>query len=110
LTEEGKVLYQTAIKVLDEIDRAMVNIQDLKFGHQGTIRLATECYTIYHWLPSFMRKMNLLYPKLEIKINMEATNKPLPRLLDNELDITVTSELVEDKRFTFIELLVLPLI
>lgn len=104
LTEEGEVLYQTAVKVLDEIDKAMINIQELKYGHQGTIRLSTECYTVYHWLPAFMRKMNVLYPKLDININMEATHKPLPKLLENELDIAITSDPIDDKRLKFIEL------
>ena len=104
LTEEGEVLYQTAIKVLEEIETAMATVQELKYGHQGTIRLATECYTIYHWLPSFMRKMNVLYPKLDIKINMEATHKPLPKLFENELDVALTSDPIEDKRLKYTEL------
>lgn len=104
LTEEGEVLYQTAVKVLDEIDRAMTNIQELKYGHQGTIRLITECYTVYHWLPSFIRKMNVLYPKLDIRINMEATHKPLPKLLENELDIAITANPIDDKRLKFLDL------
>src|SRR5260221_1238098 len=87
LTEEGKILYDTATKVLAEIDLANEKINDLRGGHSGVIRISTECYTSYHWLPAFMVKMKLLYPKLEVKIIMEATHKPLQKLLSNELDV-----------------------
>ncbi|MEQ1763527.1 MAG: LysR substrate-binding domain-containing protein [Pyrinomonadaceae bacterium] len=104
LTDEGEVLYQTAVRVLDEIDKAMDAIQELKHGQQGTIRLATECYTIYHWLPAFMQKMNVLYPKLEIIINMEATHKPLPKLLDSKLDVALTSDPIDEERLKYFQL------
>jgi LysR family transcriptional regulator, regulator for metE and metH len=104
LTEEGEVWYQTAIKVLDEIERATLSMQEIKDGHQGTIRLSTECYTTYHWLPSFMRKMNVIYPKLDIRIIIEATHKPLSKLLENELDLALTSDPINDQRIKFYEI------
>jgi LysR family transcriptional regulator for metE and metH len=48
--------------------------------------------------------MNVLYPKLDIKINMEATHKPLPKLLENELDVAITANPIDDKRLKFIDL------
>jgi LysR family transcriptional regulator for metE and metH len=48
--------------------------------------------------------MNVLYPKLDIKINMEATHKPLPKLLENELDVAITANPIEDKRLKYIDL------
>lgn len=104
LTEEGKILYETATRVLAEIDAATEKINDLRGGHSGTIRISTECYTSYHWLPAFMVKMRLLYPKLEIKIVMEATHKPLQKLLSNELDFGITSDPLNDKSIRYIEL------
>ena len=104
LTEEGKVMYDTATKVLNEIDQANERINDLRVGHAGAIRISTECYTSYHWLPAFMVKMKLLYPKLDVQIVMEATHKPLQKLLDNELDVGITSDPWPDKSIKYIEL------
>lgn len=104
LTEEGKILYDTATRVLAEVDAATAKINDLREGHAGTVRVSTECYTNYHWLPSFMVKMKLLYPKLDVKIVMEATHKPLQKLLDNELDVGITSDPWDDKTIKYIEL------
>lgn len=104
LTEEGKILYHTATTVLAEIDRANEKISELREGHAGVIRLSTECYTSYHWLPSFMVRMKILYPKIEVKIIIEATHKPLPRLLSNELDLGITSDPLDNKSIRYLEL------
>jgi LysR family transcriptional regulator for metE and metH len=104
LTEEANIMYDTATKVLNEIDQASERINDLRIGHTGAIRISTECYTSYHWLPAFMVKMKLLYPKLDIKIVMEGTHKPLQKLLDNELDVGITSDPGPDKSIRYIEL------
>ena len=104
LTDEGKILYDTAVVVLAELNTAMEKVNDMRGGHAGTIRLSTECYTSYHWLPSFLTKMNILYPKLEVKIVIEATHKPLEKLLQNELDIGITSDPGSDKSIKYIKL------
>jgi LysR family transcriptional regulator for metE and metH len=104
LTDEGKILYDTATRVLEEIELANTKLNDLRMGHVGDIRISTECYTSYHWLPTFMVKMKLLYPKLNVKIVMEATHKPLQKLLNNDLDVGITSDPLNDKSIRYIEL------
>jgi LysR family transcriptional regulator, regulator for metE and metH len=104
LTEEGKILYATAKKVLAEIDQATNLINHMRAGHAGSIRISTECLTTYHWLPAFMLRMKVLYPSLEIKIVMEATHKPLQKLLDSELDLGITTDPWDDKSIKYIEL------
>jgi LysR family transcriptional regulator for metE and metH len=104
LTEEGKILYETAEKVLAEIDKATLRINNMRQGHAGTIRLSTECLTTYHWLPGFMVRMKMLYPSLEVKIIMEGTHKPLQKLLDNELDLAITTDPWDNKSIKYVEL------
>jgi LysR family transcriptional regulator for metE and metH len=104
LTEEGQILYDTAAKVLAAIDEATNKINDMRQGHAGNIRISTECYTNYHWLPAFMARMKILYPKLDINIVIEATHKPLQKLLDNELDLGITSDPWDDKSIKYVEL------
>lgn len=104
LTAEGRILYDTAEKVLPEIDKATLLINSMREGHAGTIRLSTECLTTYHWLPAFMVRMKILYPNLEVKIMMEGTHKPLQKLLDNELDLGITTDPWDDKSIKYVEL------
>jgi LysR family transcriptional regulator for metE and metH len=104
LTEEGKILYDTAVTVLGLLDTAMEKVNDMREGHAGSIRISTECYTSYHWLPGFLSRMRVLYPKLDVQIVIEATHKPLQKLLSNELDVGITSDPGEDKSIKYIEL------
>lgn len=104
LTEEGEILYRSAQKILEELDQSLLTIRELRQGQQGVIRISTECYTNYYWFPKFMQKMGLLYPKLEIKINMEGTQKPLQKLLEHELDLAITSDPIPDKHLKYTEL------
>ncbi len=104
LTEEGKVVYNTAVTVLAEIERATKKIGEMRNGISGKIRISTECYTVYNWLPPFMVQMKMLYPNLEITVVIEATYKPLQKLLENELDVGITSDPWEDKSIKYIEL------
>lgn len=63
LTEEGKILYDTAVTVLAEVDAAMEKVNDMRGGHTGSVRISTECYTSYHWLLPFLSKMKNSLPK-----------------------------------------------
>ncbi len=56
------------------------------FGEVGEIRISTECYSSYHWLPSVLKQFHQLYSNIELTIVMEATHYPLQKLLDNKLD------------------------
>lgn len=104
LTPEGKILYDSAVKVIGEIDLAMDKVNGIREGHAGTIRISTGCYTTYHWLPGFLTRMKVLYPKLDVQIVVEATHRPLQNLLDNALDLGITSDPADDKSLKYIEL------
>src|SRR5687767_8015983 len=75
LTPEGKILYDTALDVLAQLDQAIEKVNGMREGHAGSIRISTGCYTSYHWLPSFLTRMQVLYPKLDVQIVLEATHK-----------------------------------
>src|SRR5580765_1860714 len=104
LTKAGEKLYQTAIEILSKMHETESQIKKLIFGESGEIRLSTECYTSYHWLPSLMKQFHLLYPNIELKIVMEATHYPLQKLLAGSLDIAITSDPIKDDKIKYIEL------
>jgi LysR family transcriptional regulator, regulator for metE and metH len=104
LTKPGEQLYHTAKEVLDKLHSTESEIKKLVFGESGEIRLSTECYSSYHWLPSVMKQFQLLYPNIELKIVMEATHYPLQKMLAGSLDIAITSDPVKDNNIKYIEL------
>ncbi len=91
LTEEGKELYKLGHQVLTTIDNGFKNIENLRKGSKGSIRVSTECYSFYQGLPKFIQKMGILYPDILVDLNLEATHHPISKVINNELDIAIVS-------------------
>jgi LysR family transcriptional regulator, regulator for metE and metH len=104
LTKAGEKLYHTANDILTKLADTEKEIKSMVFGEVGEIRISTECYSSYHWLPSVLKQFHLLYPNIELKIVMEATHYPLQKLLNNELDIAVVSDPIKNDNINYIEL------
>ena len=104
LTNAGEKLYATAKDVLQKLSDTEAEIKKMVFGEVGEIRISTECYSSYHWLPSLMRQFHLLYPNVELKIVMEATHYPLEKLLGGNLDVGLVTDIIENENLEFIEL------
>jgi LysR family transcriptional regulator, regulator for metE and metH len=104
LTKAGEKLYTTENEILDKLSDTEKEIKKLIFGEVGEIRISTECYSSYHWLPSVLKQFHLLYPNIELKIVMEATHYPLQKLQENILDIAIISDPIKDENIKYVEL------
>ncbi|HAA13898.1 MAG TPA: LysR family transcriptional regulator [Cytophagales bacterium] len=102
LTKGGQEIYDLACQVIERIDEGLAKITQIKAGSQGTIKLGTECYSFYHGLPAFIQKMGVLYPEIDIILQVESKPPPFSQLLSNELDMCiVTHDSVSDKILTY---------
>src|SRR5262245_16152530 len=61
LTPAGERLLQSARQVLNELRRAEDDIAQIAAGDHGSLRISTECYTCYHWLPGVLKDFNRKY-------------------------------------------------
>lgn len=53
------------------------------------LRVATECYTAYHWLPKVLEVFSKEHPQVELTIVLEATREPLLALQRDEIDLAI---------------------
>jgi LysR family transcriptional regulator for metE and metH len=104
LTPAGEKLYHAANEIIAKLTETELQIKKMIYGEFGEIRISTECYSGYHWLPSLMKQFHSVYPNVELKIVMEATHYPLQKLLDNEIDIAITSDPEKNESITYVEL------
>ena len=104
LTKAGEKIYQTANEIIEKLTDTEKQIKSMVFGEVGEIRISTECYSSYHWLPSVLKQFHLLYPNIELKIIIEATHYPLQKLLNNELDIAIVSDRIKNDNINYVEL------
>lgn len=91
LTPAGEKLLLSARRVLDELHSAETQIEGLNGGTRGVIRLSTECYTCYHWLPPLLRKFHSKFSRVELHIDVGASSHPAEALLAGKLDVAIMS-------------------
>jgi LysR family transcriptional regulator for metE and metH len=101
LTQAGERLLHTARQVLEEMKRAEEHISQIAANRQGTLRISTECYTCYHWLPDVMKEFRRKFPGVELKIDAQATHRPIQALLQGKLDLAIVSTVVRDKQLRY---------
>ncbi len=89
LTREGQRLLASAERVLGELARAEHDVRLLARGHAGALRIATECYMCYHWLPWVARAFGTRFPKVEVQLVPEATRDPFGALERAAVDVAL---------------------
>ncbi len=90
-TAAGDRLVRAAEAMLIELGAAEDEIRGLGRGQEGLIRVSTECYTTYHWLPAALKDFELRFPAVAVEIVVEATRRPLAALLEGRLEVAIVS-------------------
>jgi LysR family transcriptional regulator for metE and metH len=88
-TPAAERLLRTAETVLSELARAEAEVRGFDPSRSGVIRLSTECYTAYHWLPRALDGFARSFPRVDVRIVVEATRRPLEALFDGRLDLAI---------------------
>jgi len=89
LTPAGEKLLVSAVRVLEELENAEAQIEGLNGGTRGVIRLCTECYTCYHWLPPLLKKFHDKFA--DVEVNIDTACFAIPALLEGKLDVAISS-------------------
>jgi LysR family transcriptional regulator for metE and metH len=98
LTPAGDRVLAAAHRVFEEFGRAEEELRALGRTDTGVLRLCTQCYTGYHWLPPLLRAFNAKHPRIDVDIAVDATRRPIDALLANEVDLAVLTTKAEDRR------------
>jgi LysR family transcriptional regulator for metE and metH len=98
LTPAGEHLLQSARDVLDRLKQTEDTIRHLGNERRGVLRITTECTTCYHWLPRLLTAYRQRFPSVEVRIDVEATARPIERVLDGTVDLALVSTPVRDRR------------
>ena len=97
-TQAGEKLLVCAQRILQELHSAERQIESEADGRCGVIRLSTECYTCYHWLPPLLKRFHEEFPKVELNISPEMTIGVIATLLEGKLDVAIASARPRDKK------------
>jgi LysR family transcriptional regulator, regulator for metE and metH len=98
LTAAGERLLASAIDVLDRLQQAEHDIREMNRDRAASLRITTECYTCYHWLPPLLLHFRRTFPRVQVRIAVEATHHPVKMLLAGKIDLGLMSTPVRDRR------------
>jgi LysR family transcriptional regulator for metE and metH len=101
LTKAGERLLQSARAVIAELECVQKEISEHKFAGGEVIRLSTECYTVYHWLPARMKLFQKKFPSVEFQLVAEATENPFVALLEGRLDVAIACTAIRNRKIRF---------
>ena len=90
LTRAGEKLLREANEILPRLSRIENDFQN---GSESAreLRISTQCYTCYHWLPGLMKKFQEDFSDVVIDVVAEAISDPVQYLLTDKVDLVVTS-------------------
>ncbi len=98
LTPAGEQILSSVDGVLTAMERTEEAVRHLAGARSAVLRLTTECYTCYHWLPPMLKRYRSAHPRVDVRIDATATNDPVAYLLDGRLDVAIVSDPVHDRR------------
>jgi LysR family transcriptional regulator, regulator for metE and metH len=98
LSKSGERLLQSADHILEELKRAEEDIRRIASNKEGLLRISTECYTTYHWLPTILKVFHSKFPNVDVQIVAEATSHPIEYLLERKLDLAIVPVAIRERR------------
>ncbi len=105
LTPAGERLQGTAVRVIDELQRAEDELRVPSGQAREVVRLGQGTYSRFHWLPELVNVLARTEPDLEIDLVARATHQPLVALQEGAADaVIVQGERRETGRFRWLRL------
>jgi LysR family transcriptional regulator for metE and metH len=95
-TQAGQELTALAAGVLPELEAAEARVRASE--DEAPLRVATECYTCYRWLPQVLRELRRRHPAQRIVIDVDATRNPVDAVLHDAIDLAIVSAPRRDRR------------
>lgn len=86
---------KVTLEQLREVERELANMAK---GREATLRIATECYTCYHWLPPVLDAFRQRHPGVDVRIVPSASSRPIHALLGGAIDLCIASSEIRDRR------------
>src|SRR5258707_9853334 len=92
LTALGEEICRRAVEVERSFVQAEASLRRGVRGGRRTVRVTTEFYTSYTWLEAVLGPLRLEFPKLEVRLALEATREPELALRAGRVDAAIVSE------------------
>jgi len=103
-TAIGERVLISARAVIAELEQLADDVRRLTSGQETLLRLGTQCYTAFHWLPGILASYVKKYPTVDVQIIGDATHEPERALLDGRIDLGIINRPGHDPRLQYLPL------
>lgn len=101
-TPAGELLLRHARDVLDRVAVTETALRELQDTPRRVVRVGTDCYFGYHWLPGVINRHATRHGAVEIEIAFEVAGDPIKSLRAGTIDVAlVTDDTAASKRKGF---------
>jgi len=97
----GEELTARGRRICAEFRASEEALDRMMHGKTRIVRLGTECYTSYHWLPAVVRELARSVENLELRIVVEATQRAKAALASGETDASILQSSGEDRGLAY---------
>lgn len=104
LTAAGEELAERGRPIVSDLSSLEEDLRRRSSGWHGTLRIATECYTLYEWLPPLLQRFHKRHRDVDVRIVADATSDPLAALQNGAIDLAITTTAPRDRRLATQEL------
>lgn len=98
LTEEGRLLYRYALKVLQLMDEAEAALSKMSKTTQGSLRIGASSIPGQYILPLVLGAFHKNYPEVDIVVEMGDTEQIARLVLENKVDLGLVGNSVKERQ------------
>lgn len=96
-TAAGARLVDAASRLLAELSGIERDVLGMREGARVPLRVASSCYTSYHWLPTALTRFGREHPRVDIAVVLDATRRVEEALANDEVDLAIVNEAPRDE-------------
>jgi len=89
ITAAGERLVQLSHEVLGSLLQAELELKRGLLQERSKLRVATQCYTAYHWLPRALTALLSEHPEVDLVLTSEVLGDATHALNDKEVDLAL---------------------
>ena len=104
LSAEGVRFLRAAERILPEIEQLKAEFDNLQKGQAGRLHIAIECHACFEWLFPVLNLFRAAFPDVDIDIRPGLAFRALAALVDEEVDVVISSDPDAISGITFHEL------
>ncbi|NWJ44413.1 MAG: LysR family transcriptional regulator [Chloroflexi bacterium] len=104
LTDAGEELYRYARQILNQMDEAMLVIEELQGMERGRLRIAADTTAGVYIVPAILGEFKRRYPQIKISLQVVNRSSVQDQLFSHQADLAVMGHTLETPELTALHL------